>query len=308
MHLKKSTSIKLFPIIGLISFSVLLFSCNQTKDNLPAIEQPVVDDLGVFHSFEKEPQSIITLAPNLTEMVYALNLQKKLIGNTTYCNYPEEAKNITHVGDLLTVDYESITMLKPGLIFITVEGNQQDTYQKLKDLGFRAFVSNPRDYEGVKKTLSGIGKIFNIEDRVVEIISRWDVRINRVVKLAESKPSQTAMFLVSVKPIMLAGPNTFINEFLEKCNLKNIALGESANYPFYSREEVLKKNPDIIFHTIHNYSRVENIESAYSEWSGLTAVKNGAVYYLDPDLFFRPGPRFVDAVENLFFTLYPGEK
>ena len=92
---------------------------------------------------KKIPRRIITLAPNLTEMIYDLGLENKLVGNTLYCDYPEAAKKIEKVGNLLTVNFEKIVTLKPDLVLITVEGNTKETYDKFHQLGIKIFVSNP---------------------------------------------------------------------------------------------------------------------------------------------------------------------
>ena len=98
---------------------------------------------------------------------------------------------------------------------------------------------------------------------------------------------------------MIAGANTFINEFLDFCNLVNISSDTTVNYPFLSREEVLRKNPEIILHTQHSYDKVSTIESMYNEWTNLDAVKSKRIFYLNPDLYFRPGPRFIIALKEL---------
>jgi iron complex transport system substrate-binding protein len=294
-------NLRLHLILIIACFTIA--ACESKKIETVNHSESVIDDLGNKFKINLAPNRIISLAPNLTEFIYELGLEDKLVGNTLYCNYPEEAKKIEKVGDLLSVDLEKIVALKPDIIFITVEGNTEDNYNKLKELGYNIFVSNPRNFEGIKKTIMDMAKIFGLQKTAAEKISSWQKRIDAVsAKSKNSKPLK-AMFLVSLNPIILAGKNTFVNGFLEINNLKNITGDVEINYPFFSREDILERNPDIIIHTQENIKSENDLLEAYSEWSSLDAVKNDKVYYVDPDLFHRPGPRFAEAAETLYNTL-----
>jgi len=288
----------------LLVFAFIFTSCKKEIEkqtiNLPI---NVTDDLGVIFQSNNAPQRIISLAPNLTEIIYELNLDSLLIGNTKYCNYPEQAKQIEKVGDLLTVDYEKIIMLNPDLIFITTEGNSKESYEKLQRLGFKVFVSNPRNFDGIKKTVVDISKIFAKEKIAQNKIAIWDKRIEIIEAESSNFKLQKGMFLISLKPVMLAGNNTFVNEFLKIVGIKNIAFESQANYPVFSREEILKRNPQIIIHTIFNNNADAEISQNYPEWKKIDAIKNHKIIYVDPDLFFRPGPRYSIAVEQLWNKL-----
>lgn len=293
----------LFIFFSSISLLLVLLSCKENEKETFIKKTEIVDDLdSVFH-FESIPKRVITLAPNLTEMIYDLGVDSLLIGNTTYCNFPAEAKSITKVGDLLTVDYEKIISLKPDLIFITVEGNSKNSHDKLKEYGFKVFVSNPRNYTGIKKTYSDFGKIFDKEKLASNKIVKWNSIVDSIVAISARPDSSAAMFLISIKPIMLAGGKTFVNEFLNFCGLKNISADSKVNYPLFSREEILSKNPNFIIHSFMQKDIELDIEKAYPEWKNLNAIKNRNIISVDPDLFFRPSPRFVIALQYLHAKL-----
>lgn len=283
--------------IILLFFLLLLFACNSNVKK-PESKDTVTDDLGNNFVFEKPPQKVISLAPNLTEMFYSLALEKHLVGNTMYCNYPTQARNIEKVGDMLTFNFERIVSLKPDLIFITVEGNTKNTYDKFKELGLKVFVSNPRNYDGIRKTYSDLGKIFQISKKTKTAITAWDSTISSI-KEAKIGKNKTAMFLVELRPVMIAGINTFINEYLQFCNLENIASDSKMNYPIFNREEILKRDPDYILYPTGGGDTIENIKQAYPEWKKLKAIKNNNVIFVDRDLYLRPGPRFVKAITDL---------
>ncbi len=294
-------------IIFIFSFIFFLTSCGKENTSVPN-GVPVKDDLGTIHVFNKIPQRIITLAPNLTEMIYDLGLEDKLVGNTLYCNYPDAAQKIEKVGNLLTVNFEKIVELKPDLVFITVEGNTKETYDKFHQLGIKIFVSNPRGFGGIKKTYLDLGKIFKIENEAKFKIAKWDSVITKTEALSKNYPSKSAMFIVDLKPLMLAGGKTFLNEFMVMCGLRNIAADSPVNYPMFSREEILKRDPDYIILTADDNTDVSKIKNTYPEWARLKAIKNNNVVFVNRDLYSRPGPRFAEAVNDLFTRLHPLRK
>ncbi|PKL82223.1 MAG: hypothetical protein CVV24_11270 [Ignavibacteriae bacterium HGW-Ignavibacteriae-3] len=287
------------------TFLILIASCSKEKTFNAGFS--VNDDLGIAQSFEKIPQRIITLAPNLTEMVYDLGQGDKLAGNTLYCDYPEAARKVEKVGNLLTVNFEKIVTLKPDLVLITVEGNTKETYDKFHQLGIKIFVSNPRNYEGIKKTYLDLGKIFQVEQKAKDRIAGWDSTIQRIAASASQSQKKSAMFVVELKPLMLAGENTFLNEYLLICGLKNITGDSPMNYPIFSREEVLKRDPDYIIKPTGGGENPDEIKNAYPEWNRLKAIRNHNIIYVDWDLYSRPGPRFTEAVNDLFNRLHHSE-
>ncbi|MCL6100127.1 MAG: cobalamin-binding protein [Bacteroidetes bacterium] len=290
-----------------ILIAAIVASCSdQQQQKVSGLS--IKDDLGNSISFSKPPQRIITLAPNLTEMIYDLGLGNNLVGNTTYCDYPAAARNVDKVGDMLTFNFEKIVTLKPDIVFITVEGNTKETYDKFRELGIKIFVSNPRNFTGIKKTYLDLGKIFGIEEKAKRKVTGWDSLVTKLSTESKNYHEGSAMFLIDTKPVMLAGKNTFINEYLEICGLKNIAADSPLNYPMFSREEILRRNPDYIIYPEGNNEDFSRVLKIYPEWKNLKAVKNHHVLFVDRNLFTRPGPRFVQAVGILFNLLHPTAK
>ncbi|MFA7418636.1 MAG: cobalamin-binding protein [Melioribacteraceae bacterium] len=275
-----------------------LFTACNSNVKQSGNKSTITDDLENSFTFEKVPQKIISLAPNLTEMFYSLGLERHLVGNTMYCNYPAEAQKIEKVGDMLTFNFEKIVSLKPDLIFITVEGNTKSTYDKFRELGLKVFVSNPRNYEGIRKTYSDIGKIFGITEKTIPALAKWDSTLQSIKK-SHSLQNKTAMFLVELRPIMIAGMNTFINEYMQFCGLKNIAADSKLNYPIFNREEILKRDPDYIIYPTGGGDTIDMLKDAYPEWKQLKSIKNNNVIFIDRDLYLRPGPRFIEALTDL---------
>ena len=282
-----------------LTIIVLLAACQQEHETKIYFDSSITDDLGNTFELSEPPKRVVTLAPNLTEMIYALKQEDRLVGNTLYCNYPAEAENITKVGDMIALNYEILLSLKPDLVFITIEGNTKETYNRLNELGIRVFVSNPRNYEDIKKTFRQFGKIFDVSVLADSLIQDWDKSLQSI-EVVEQKKRRTVLFLASVTPIIAAGQNTFINEYIKMCGLENIVKDSSINYPVFSREEILKVDPDFIIYASMTKLEESYLSDVYAEWKNLKAIKNNNVIYVDPDLFYRPGPRFVQAVKTLY--------
>jgi iron complex transport system substrate-binding protein len=292
---------RVFSLLIVFSSFILLYSCgNQTDENAKANDNnglTIVDDLNDTLRFEDYPKKIVSLAPNLTEMIYALKSENKLIANTTFCNFPEDAKSKEKIGDLFSIDYEKIIALKPDLILMTVEGNNKGSYEKLNDLNFKAFVSNPRDYEGIINTFSDMGKLTGKTTFADSLISVWNEKFEKIKSESLKRERKKALLLISLNPLISASGKTFINEYLKYCNLANIAEDSPVNYPVFNREEILKRDPEIII-VQQNISK-DDLLTQFPEWKNLSAIKNNMIIEIDPDLYFRPGPRFIEALEDL---------
>ena len=285
-------------LIGIL----FILSCSKKGNDKISTGFNIKDDLNKSFSFSEQPKRIISLAPNITEMLFDLDLGNNIVGNTTYCNYPDEAKKIEKVGDLLSVDFEKILNLQADIIFITTEGNTKIAYDKLVSLKQKVFVLNPKSFMDIKKNYLKIAEIFDKTDKAKEDISSWEKVEDSIRRELKNQPLKKAMFLVSLHPVILAGEKTFINEFLELMNLQNIASGIAINYPIFSREEILARDPEVILHTTHA-GNDDDIYNSYPEWKKLKAVKKGQVYYLNPDIFFRPGPRYIEGIKALYRNL-----
>lgn len=281
-------------IVLLILFNVFI-SCNK-KEKLIS-EKIYVDEIGNKIELTKNPEKIISTAPNLTEIIFAIDAGNILVGRTRFCNYPNEVNKVQVIGDMLNLNFEKIVELKPDLIFMTVEGNTKELYDKLKGLGFQVYVTNPRNLNDIITAIKNLGIILNRERKADSLVSSIKDNLTKIA--SKNFQRQRAMFVVSISPLIIAGKNTFINEIMEKVNLENISPKNSiSSYPMISREEVLIKNPDVIIIPSSKY-KTKEILRIYPEWKNLSAVKNRKIMFVDPDLFLRPGPRFIDAIKFL---------
>ncbi len=258
----------------------------------------VTDDLGRNVPIDGVPQRIVSLAPSLTEALFAIGADSLVAGVTSVCNYPPRVRARPVVGDLLAPNIERILALKPDLVLISVEGNTHATFEKLQRVGIRLFVSNPRDIEGVCKSLLDLGRITGREAAAVHFVD--SVRAIEA-HLRETLPSEAPSLLVIIgtQPIMAAGDGTFLNEIVELAGGKNAAAGAAGNYPTLNREEVLRMNPAMLIFPDDMHLGVQDLVARFPEWERIDAVRQGRLYPVDADVFLRPGPRIFFAAQRL---------
>lgn len=285
----------------LISFALIIFaSCDSDSKFDP--EGYIKDDAGNIFPKDSVYKRVVSLAPNITEAIYSINAEDILVGVTDYCDYPPEAKNKEKVGSLLDPNIEKITALKPDIIFITTEGNSKYTYLSLKSNGFKVYVANPNDIDGICRMIKNMGVILNKKengDKVTEKI--LDSKQYYNVEKKNIKPVSCFM-IVSLNPLITVNKFTYISEILNLAGFENIYSDELLEYPNVNYEDVLMKNPDCIFYlcdTTKSDIKSETYKDIMTRLSVVNACKNNKVFGVDENILSRPGPRVMDAVKLL---------
>ncbi len=296
--LKATNSANMKKSIVLAFILLAILSCNSETNHKienKSVPNILVDEIGNEVEIPQKGSKVISLAPNLTEIFFFLDLENQLIGNTLYCNFPTQAEKIAKVGDLITLDYEKIMELKPDIILMTIEGNQKNQYQKLKELGFNIYVTNPRNFDGIFKSIISIGKLFGKEKLARGKIDSLDLIVQNVTKF--KKNSRKAVFLISVRPFIAASKNTFVNEYLKKTGLENGVFSDKINYPVLNPEELIRIKPQVI---ILPKKLKNEFEAILNENLLLkNELRTTEIIPIDENIYFKPGPRFVEALLDL---------
>jgi len=252
------------------------------------------------------PVRVIALAPSVTEIVFALGRGDRLVGVTDFSDYPEAARRITSVGSYVYLDIEKIVSLKPDLCIAVKDGNPLAIVRRIEAFGIPVFAVNPRDLESVMASVMDIGKLLDADESAHSLISDMKQRLDRIearVSKAVSRPR--VFFQIGVSPIVSAGSDTFIHELIVRAGGKNLA-GNLAGYPRFSREEVLALSPDIVIVTsMERQDTFDRVIENWQEWPDLPAVTNERIFLVDSDLFDRPTPRLIDALEKLVRLIHP---
>jgi iron complex transport system substrate-binding protein len=246
---------------------------------------------------------VISLAPSITEIMFAIGAGPKLVGRTTYCDYPPEALKVAPVGDMLALNYEAVVAAKPDLILMTHVGDIKSNYEKLRDLGFTACTIGDETVDGVIGALDTVGLLVGRREEANRLGTKLKWEIDSIRALAKQTPLVTAFVVIDKAPLITASSG-FLAEEMEIAGADNIAKGGVTAYPKYSREELLRRDPEVIIIPGMSFSMVDELLAAYPEWKGLRAVRNNRVYVLPHNTIFRPGPRIATSIDLLYRALH----
>ncbi|MBC2694151.1 MAG: cobalamin-binding protein [Desulfobacteraceae bacterium] len=273
----------------------------------PAWARQVTDQLGRQVILSDDPQRVVSLAPSITEIIFALGQEHRLKGATRFSDFPPEAISLPKVGSYVQLDLERIVVLKPDLCIAIKDGNPRQTVMRLESLGVPVYVVDPRNLEAVAETIIEIGDLLNATERAENLVSNMRLRINRVKSAVEKISHRPGVFFqIGISPIVSVGTNTFIHELIVLAGGNNLTKGPIP-YPRFSREQVLFLAPEVFIITSMSKGEVfERVKIEWSRWSEMPAIKNRRIFLVDSNLFDRPTPRLVDGLEVLGRLIHPG--
>jgi iron complex transport system substrate-binding protein len=273
-----------------------------------ASARDVIDQTGRHVRIPDHPHRIISLAPSITETLYALGLGNRLIGVTDYCDYPAEARNKPHVGAMLNPSLEKIVALKPDLVLGTDEANRRETVDQLARLGIPLYGVTARTLEGTLQSITELGRVLDWEQPTNRLVARLRARVEATEKQEQGSQHPRVLFVVWYRPLITAGQQTFISDVIRRAGGASISNDLRGEWPHMSLEEVLKRNPDVIL-----FPQTDTFAPGLEEfqrlpgWKELPAVKARRMYFIS-ETIMRPSPRLVDAFEELANILHPERK
>ena len=243
------------------------------------------------------PQTIdraISLAPSITETIFVAGAGSKLIGDTTYCNYPPEAQSIAKVGDTQNPNIETIVTLKPQVVFVST-ASQLETYQNvLSQQNIAYFIVDVRSVEDVPKSVRQIGDILGTSDAANAAASELSHRIEAVENKTRGSKKVRTFLQVSEEPLFTIGKDSFMTALVELAGGESVTRDLPSGYPRLSKETALALRPEMII-----LSDSEDNKEPNEAFKNSPAVKNGKVMKINADILSRPGPRLVDALEQI---------
>jgi iron complex transport system substrate-binding protein len=250
------------------------------------------------------PHRIVSLGPTITEKLYLLGVEDNLVGVTTYCVRPPEACAKEKIGNVTQVNIEKIVDLKPDLVLATSLTDHR-AVESLKRLSIHVIVfDEPRSYAETNEQFLELGKIVGREREARQIVTATGRRVDAIRRRIKGLPRPTVFVQLGTKPLFAATKDSFVNDFIEFAGGTNIA--REARSGFYSREEVLKQDPDIII-LVGMDAQTANEKTAWQKFRALKAVKNDRIFIMDSYRVCSPTPRtFVDALDEMVKALHPG--
>ncbi|MBV6434718.1 MAG: Vitamin B12-binding protein [Bryobacteraceae bacterium] len=260
-------------------------------------------------------QRIISTTPSVTEILFALGLGPRVVGVTTFCRYPEEARRLPKIGTFLDPSMETILGLRPDLVI--VQKNPVRLTERLRAVGLRVIEVDPESMEGVHQTIAEIARTVGIEKQGRELSARIRSGIEKVKRVTAKLPRRRVVFFVGRTPgtldgLIAAAKGSYLTELLADAGGENIFEDSPAAYPKVSLEELLARDPEVILDmgdsTLTGAITEEHKREVIRLWDRyqtLSAVRNHRVYPVADDRFVIPGPRMVEALRIFAKLLHP---
>ncbi|MBU4251436.1 MAG: ABC transporter substrate-binding protein [Candidatus Omnitrophica bacterium] len=257
----------------------------------------------------RHPQRIISLGPSVTKAVYLLGAQDKLIADTVYCIDPPEVKKKEKIGTVTEVNIEKIFNLKPDLVLATSLTNSK-AREKLKNLGVRVVTfSTLKDFNDICNQFLELGRLVDKENEAKEIVKSVESEIILIKEKVKGLHKPKVFVQMGVRPLFAATGSYFVNDYIEFAGGINIA--KEAKRGIYSREQILKENPDVIIITTMGAMGMaaEEEKSIWQKYKTLSAAKSGRIYIIDTDEITAPTPQsFVKTLADFEHILHSGEQ
>ncbi|MGL4773982.1 MAG: ABC transporter substrate-binding protein [Clostridium sp.] len=302
---------KIIALLSILILSLGLISCggsetggtdSNKKTEVTKYPLTIKDSNGKEVVIESEPKKVVSLGPNVTEMVFALDKGDSLVGRTKYCDYPEQAKSVQEVGSLLKPDLEKIAEIKPDVVIASTHF-KEEVQKKLDELGIKTVVLySEENFEGVYNSIETLGQILNATPKATEVVDGMKKKVTEVTNKVKDLEKPSLYYVVGFgQSDNTAGGDTFIGEMIRMAGGKNVA--EDSKGWGYSKEALAEKNPEMI--VLSKYYDEKATFTTTDFYKDLNAVKNGKVYEIDNNLLDRQGPRVADGLEELAKILHP---
>jgi len=257
---------------------------------------------------EPEGLRIISTAPSITEILFALDLDKEIVGVSSLCNYPPRAQQKTKIGTFSRPNIERIINLRPDVVFVTGL-EQAPARDKLKKVGIRTVTIYPKNVDELYQSITHIGRLTNSKDEADILIKKMKKSIDNIKeKVSHIPPEARKKILIEMMddPLIVASTDSFVGELGTIAGGINIAFDTRLAYSKFSPELVIERNPDCIImgYMFKDKNAVKRVSDRLG-WSNINAIKNGAVFNdINPDMLLRPGPRIEEAVKEIHVRLY----
>ncbi len=251
------------------------------------------------------PQRIVSLVPSVTEIVYTLGGQERLVGVTDFCDWPPEATKKPRVGSMLAPNLEIIVALRPDLVVATSEGNRQETFEQLERLRIPVFTVNPHRLSDVMAVIAQLGELTGRRAAVGPLTRALARRIAAVEQAVGAHPRPKVLYVLWPDPLIVPGREGLVTELIQMAGGDSVTAGEPSAYPRFSLEAVAARAPEVIILARHGADRTPLSRAPWERLTALPAVRAGRIHSVDGTYLHRYGPRVVDGLEMLARVIHP---
>lgn len=281
-------------------------SAGASLPHPPPPYRRVTDEIGRTIRVPQSIQRIVSLAPNLTETIYALGLQDRLVGDTDYCDFPLEAQQKAKVGGAVNPSLEAIAALHPDLVLVTKNLNRLETVEALAEIGIPSYATDPHTLDAILASIARLADLLGASENGATLVADLERQIAALHDRLASLPPRRVLFIIWIEPLISIGKDTFITDALRHAGAVSV-VDSSQNWPQINLEEVVRLQPEfLVFVESHLGAPPHGAEALANlpGWRLLTAVRNRR-YATISDAINRPAPRLVSAIEDLARQLHP---
>ncbi len=265
----------------------------------------VEDSLGRSVEIGEEPAQIGSMAPSITETVFAVGAGDRVAGVSTADDYPPEVENIEQIGDYQQVNAEKVASLGIDVLFLSFDTTTEEQAQDLEEkTGAEVVVINPASVEEAIDSVGLVGEAVGEPERAQVVEERLRAELDQLRSEVEGLPEPTVFYEVGYDPLFTVGPGSFVQDVIELAGGQNVAADADQPYPQYPVERLLQQDPELYVAGASSGVTVEDIVNR-SSYASLDAVQQGNVFVINDDLVNRPGPRIVEGVREMAETLHP---
>jgi iron complex transport system substrate-binding protein len=280
----------------------------QAQNGAPAAQsfREVVDETGRTVRISQPVMRIVSLAPSLTETVYALGLQDRLVGDTDYCDYPPDAQKKQKVGGAINPSLEEIAHLRPDLVLVTRHLNTLDTVHSLDALGIPSYATDPRNVDEIVASAKRLGDVLGAPEAGAALAEDLQHRLDVLRQKIGTLPPRRVLFVVWSDPLISIGKDTFIADALRRAGAVSI-IDSKQDWPQVNLEEVAHLQPEVlVFADSHSETTAQHLDvlATRPAWRILNAVRDRNFAVIS-EAVNRPAPRIVTAIEELAEKLHP---
>jgi iron complex transport system substrate-binding protein len=251
------------------------------------------------------PRRVVSLVPSVTEMIYALGGEDRLVGRTDFCDYPPAARAKTSVGGMINPSLETIVALKPDLVFITSSGNRQETFTQLAHLKIPVYEVAAERLVDVKDVARRLGTLTGRDAAVGPLVDAIDRRVAGVREAVKPYGRPKVLYVLWPDPLIVPGRRALVTELIDIAGGASITAADADDYPRYSLEAAVAKSPEVIVLANHGSTSGPIAIDRWRRLTSLPAVKTGRLRSVDGNLMHRYGPRILDGLDQLARAIHP---
>ena len=258
---------------------------------------------------DEAPARIVSLAPSLTETIFALGAGDRLVGVTDYCDHPPEVSRIARVGGFINPNLEVIITLRPDLVVAVPNGGAKALVERLEQLGITVLIVQVYTLSDIDVAIRDVGRAIQVPERAEALIARMHRSMESMKERLRGRPRRRVILVWEQQPLIVGGAGTYIDELIQMAGGENIAVAGKGRFPHYGIEEVVARGPEVILDAFMlsdaSAASSEARRRFWDRWPTIPAVRTGEVHFIETFTVVRPGPRIPEALEILARAIHP---